>query len=137
MISDSAATKVKGSGSLLARLSSSALLPGWATNAWVVGTSANDVSTLSSLGGVVWVMGTTADVLSPEMVRTYARFWPWWLLRMRWPLRIHRPRVSWWLLTLCLTAWGQPDGGLGCHLHGAHCKEQVAHHHVLHHRGAR
>jgi hypothetical protein len=32
---------------------------------------------------------------------------------------------------------GQPDGGLGCHLPGAHHREQVACHHILHRRGAR
>jgi hypothetical protein len=32
---------------------------------------------------------------------------------------------------------GQPDGGPGCHLHGAHRREQVSCYHVLHHRGAR
>jgi hypothetical protein len=32
---------------------------------------------------------------------------------------------------------GQPDGGPGCHLHGAHCRGQVIRHRVLHRRGAR
>jgi hypothetical protein len=32
---------------------------------------------------------------------------------------------------------GQPDGGPGCHLHGAHHREHVSCYHVLRHRGAR
>jgi hypothetical protein len=32
---------------------------------------------------------------------------------------------------------GQPNGGPGCHLHGAHRREQVARHHILHHHCAR
>jgi hypothetical protein len=32
---------------------------------------------------------------------------------------------------------GQPDGGPGCHLHGAHHREKVTRYHVLRHRGAR
>jgi hypothetical protein len=32
---------------------------------------------------------------------------------------------------------GKPDGGSGCHLHGAYRSEQVARYQVLHHRGAR
>jgi hypothetical protein len=32
---------------------------------------------------------------------------------------------------------GQLDGGSGCHLHGAHHREQVVHHCVLLRRGAR
>jgi hypothetical protein len=41
-----------------------------------VGTSADDVSTLSSLGEVVRTMGAIADALPPGMVRTCLRFWP-------------------------------------------------------------
>jgi hypothetical protein len=33
--------------------------------------SANDVSTLSFLAGVVWTMGAAADGLPPRMVRAY------------------------------------------------------------------
>jgi hypothetical protein len=62
--------KFRMSESSSARLSSSALLPSRATNAWAVGTSANDVSALSSLGGVVQTMGSAADALPPEMVNT-------------------------------------------------------------------
>jgi hypothetical protein len=53
MISGSTAAKFRRSGSLSARLSSDALLFGRATIAWAVGASADDVPTLSSLGGVV------------------------------------------------------------------------------------
>jgi hypothetical protein len=49
----------------------STLLPSHATNAWTMGTSANDVSTLSSLGGVVRTLGATTDALPPRMVRTH------------------------------------------------------------------
>jgi hypothetical protein len=71
MISDSTVMKFRRMGSSSARLSFGALLPGRATNAWVVGASADDVSTLSSLGGVVWTMDTTVNALLPRMVRTY------------------------------------------------------------------
>jgi hypothetical protein len=71
MISDSATSKFRRIGSLSARLSSGALLPSWAANAWVVGASADDVSTLSSFGAVVRTMGATADALLLGMVRTY------------------------------------------------------------------
>jgi hypothetical protein len=50
MISDSTAVKFRRLGSSLIRLSSSVLPSSRATNAWAVGASANDVSTLSSLG---------------------------------------------------------------------------------------
>jgi hypothetical protein len=69
MISDIAALKFRRSGSSSARLSFDALLPGQATNAWAMGASADDVDTLSSLGGVVWTMGTTTDALPPGKVR--------------------------------------------------------------------
>jgi hypothetical protein len=52
-------------------LPSSTLLPDWTTNAWVVGASTNDVFALSTLGEVVWTVGSTADALPPGMVRTY------------------------------------------------------------------
>jgi hypothetical protein len=70
MISNSTAVKFRRSGSLSARLSSTALLFGRVANAWVMGTSADDVSTLSSLSGVVRIMGGTTDALPPGMVRT-------------------------------------------------------------------
>jgi hypothetical protein len=38
---------------------------------------------------------------------------------------------------LMLNDMGQPDGGPGCHLHGAHRREQVARYNILHRRGAR
>jgi hypothetical protein len=56
------------------RLSSDASLSGRATNAWVMGASADDVPTLSSLDGVVRSMGTTTDALPPGMVRTCSGF---------------------------------------------------------------
>jgi hypothetical protein len=90
-ISNPTIAKFRRLGSLSPRLSSGALLSDRATNAWVVGTSADDVSTLSSLGGVVRSMGATTDALPPEMVRTCSGFWPWRLLCKRWPLRTRRP----------------------------------------------
>jgi hypothetical protein len=71
MILDHAVTKFRRLGSSIARLSSSALLSGQATNAWAMGASTDDVSTLSFLGGVVWTMDTTTDALLPVIVRTY------------------------------------------------------------------
>jgi hypothetical protein len=65
MISDSAVSKFRVSELSSARLSSGALLLDRATNAWAVRISVDDVSTLSSLGGVVRIMGTTADALPP------------------------------------------------------------------------
>jgi hypothetical protein len=67
MISDSTAMKFRGSVSSSAKLSSNVLLPGRAINAWVVGVSTDDVSTL---GRVVQTMGSTANALPPGMVRT-------------------------------------------------------------------
>jgi hypothetical protein len=40
-----------------------------ATNVWAMGASTDDVSTLSTLGGVVQTVDSTADELPPEMVR--------------------------------------------------------------------
>jgi hypothetical protein len=68
------------------------LFPGRATNACAVGTSADDVSALSS-GGVVRTMGSIADALPPGMARTCYGFWPWRLLHRRLPLWIRRPPV--------------------------------------------
>jgi hypothetical protein len=58
MILDSIMVKFRGLRLSLARLSKDALLPGRATNAWAVGASADDVSTLPSLGEVVWTVGS-------------------------------------------------------------------------------
>jgi hypothetical protein len=69
-------------------LSSDALLPSRATNAWAMGTSTDDVSTL---GGVVRSVGSAADALSPRMVQTSWMFWPRKLLHRRWLLRECRP----------------------------------------------
>jgi hypothetical protein len=93
-ISDLTATKFRRMGLSSPRLSSGALLSDWATNAWAVGTSADDVSTLSSLGRVVRSMGATTGALPSEMVRTCLGFWPWRLLRRRWLLWICRPSVG-------------------------------------------
>jgi hypothetical protein len=62
MISDSAVSKFRVSELSSARLSSGALLLDRATNAWAVRISVDDVSTL---GGVVRIMGSTADALPP------------------------------------------------------------------------
>jgi hypothetical protein len=70
MISDPAVAKFRRTGSSSARLSSGALLLGRATNAWIVGTFTDDVSALSSLGGVVQTMSSATDALPPRMVRT-------------------------------------------------------------------
>jgi hypothetical protein len=86
MISDSAVPKFRRSRSPSARVSSSAILPGWATNAWAMGASVDDAPTLSSLGGVVWTTDIATDALPPMMVRTYSGFWPWRLLCRRRPL---------------------------------------------------
>jgi hypothetical protein len=71
MISDSTVVKFRRSRPSLARLSSGTLLPGRATNAWAVGAFTNDVSTLSSLGGVVRIVGSTTDALPSRMARTF------------------------------------------------------------------
>jgi hypothetical protein len=47
-----------------------ALLPDRATNVRTVGASTDDVSILSTLGRVVWTLGSTTDALPPGMVRT-------------------------------------------------------------------
>jgi hypothetical protein len=49
-------------------LSSDASLPSQATNAWTLGASDDDVSTL---GGVVQTVDSTNDALSPGIVRVY------------------------------------------------------------------
>jgi hypothetical protein len=74
MISDSAVSKVRRSESPSAGVSSSALVPSGATNAWAMGASAGDVHALSSLGRMVRTVDTTTDALPPRMVRTYSEF---------------------------------------------------------------
>jgi hypothetical protein len=69
-ISGSTVVKFRRTRSLPARLSFSTLLPSRATNAWAVGASTDDVSTLSSLGGVVQIVGSVANALASRMVRT-------------------------------------------------------------------
>jgi hypothetical protein len=66
----------------------------WATNAWAVRLSTDDVPTLSSLGGVVQSMGATTDILPPGMVKIYLGCWPWRLLHGRWLLRTHQPSAG-------------------------------------------
>jgi hypothetical protein len=46
-------------------VSSDALLPDRATNAWVMGASADDVSTLSTVGRVVWTLSSDPNALPP------------------------------------------------------------------------
>jgi hypothetical protein len=70
MISDSATVKFRRSGSSSARLSSDALLLNQTTNSRAVGTSADDVPTLSTLCRVVWTMGSAADALPLGMDMT-------------------------------------------------------------------
>jgi hypothetical protein len=94
MISDSTTSNFRRSGSSSTRLSSVALLPGRATNVWAVGATTDDVSTLSSLGGVVRTMDATANAHPPGMVRTYRGFWPRRLLRRRQLLRVCWPPVE-------------------------------------------
>jgi hypothetical protein len=60
-------TKFRRLGSSL----SGALLPNQATNAWAMGASTDDVSALSTLGGVVHSVDSAANALPPGMVRTY------------------------------------------------------------------
>jgi hypothetical protein len=71
MISDYTTAKFRRSGLSSTQSSSGALLPSRATNAWAVGAFTDDVSTLSTLGGVVQTMGSTVDALPLGMVRTY------------------------------------------------------------------
>jgi hypothetical protein len=67
VIPDSTTVKFRKSGSSSARLPSSTLLPGQATNAQAMGASPDDVSTL---GSVIWTVGSAADALSLGMVKT-------------------------------------------------------------------
>jgi hypothetical protein len=59
---------------LLEGLSSLTILPGRVTNAQTVGASTDDVSTLPTLGRMVWAVGFTIDALPSGMVRTNWRF---------------------------------------------------------------
>jgi hypothetical protein len=70
-IQDSATVQFRRLGSSSTRLSFDTLLHDRATNAWVVGASTDDVSTLSSMGGMVWTMGSTTDALPSGIVRTF------------------------------------------------------------------
>jgi hypothetical protein len=69
-IQDTTAMKFRRLGSSLAGLSSVTLLPRWASNAWVMGAFADDVSASSALGRVVQTMGSATNALPPDMVRT-------------------------------------------------------------------
>jgi hypothetical protein len=71
MILESTTVKFRRSGSSSPRLSSNALLLGRATNAWGMGAYVDDVTTLSSLGGVVWTVGSTTNALPSGVVRTF------------------------------------------------------------------
>jgi hypothetical protein len=68
-ISNSTAAKFIRSGLSLTKLSFSTLLPDRATNAWAVGSSVDDVSTLSFLGEVIRAVGSTTDALPFGVVR--------------------------------------------------------------------
>jgi hypothetical protein len=93
-ISDPTIATFRRTGASPPRLSFSASLSSRVTNAWAVGASADDVPTLSSLGGVVRSMGATTDALPPGMVRTCSGFWPWRLIRRRWLLRTYQPSAG-------------------------------------------
>jgi hypothetical protein len=82
-VQDSTTAKFRRSGSSSAGLPSDTLLPGQTTNAQAMGAFADDVSVLSTLGGVVWTVSSVADALSSRMVRTSRRFWPQRLLHRR------------------------------------------------------
>jgi hypothetical protein len=70
MVLDFVVAKFMKPGSSSVKLSSSALLHDRATNAWAVGTSVDDVPTLSTLGRVVRTVCSAADALPLGMVRT-------------------------------------------------------------------
>jgi hypothetical protein len=91
IIQDTATAKFRRSGSSSIRASFGALLPNWAINAWAVEASTDDVSPLSTLGGLVQSVDSATDALSPRMVRTSRRFWPRRLPCRRQLLREHRP----------------------------------------------
>jgi hypothetical protein len=57
-------------GLLSEGISFSVLPPGRATNVGTVGAFAYDVSTLSTMDGVVWTLDSVTDALSIRMVRT-------------------------------------------------------------------
>jgi hypothetical protein len=59
-----------------------------------VGASADDVSTLSFLRGVVQTVGSTTNSLPLGIVKTYRGFWPRRILPRRQPLRERRPPVG-------------------------------------------
>jgi hypothetical protein len=88
---DTIAVKFRRSGASSTGASFSALLPDRATNAWSVGASTDDVSSLSSLGRVVRFVDSLANAFSPRVARTSWRFWSRRLPRRRWPLRECRP----------------------------------------------
>jgi hypothetical protein len=69
-IQDSTVVKFRRSGSSSMGISSGASLPYRATNAWAVEAYADDVSTLSSFGGVVRTVASITNALPPRMVRT-------------------------------------------------------------------
>jgi hypothetical protein len=93
-IQDITVLKFRRPGSSLTGASSNTLFPNRADNAWAVGASTDDVSTLSTLGEMVWTMGSTVDALSPRMIRTSWRFWPWRLPHRRRALRRCQPTAD-------------------------------------------
>jgi hypothetical protein len=79
----STTAQFRRSGSSSMGLSFGASLPNWVTNAQTMGIFIDDVPTLSTLGGEVRTVGSIADALPPEMVRTRGGFWLWRLLHRR------------------------------------------------------
>jgi hypothetical protein len=69
-IQDTVTTKFKRSGSSSTGASFDTLLLDRATNVWAVGPFSDDVSALSTLGGVVRPMDSTTDAHLPGMIRT-------------------------------------------------------------------
>jgi hypothetical protein len=69
-IQDTAVTKFRRLRLSSIGASSGALLLDRSTNAWTVGPSVDDVSSLSTFGGVVRSMDSTANALPPRIVRT-------------------------------------------------------------------
>jgi hypothetical protein len=69
-IQDTAVTKFRRLRLSSIGASSGTLLLDRATNAWTMGPSADDVSSLSTFGGVVRYMDSAANALPPRMVRT-------------------------------------------------------------------
>jgi hypothetical protein len=70
VIQNTTAAEFRSLGLSSKGVSSDALLPGQATNVGTMGASADDEPALPTLGGVVWIVGSTSDAPPPGMVRT-------------------------------------------------------------------